>query len=169
MDEEFMIKLQDKWGKHVFNSNHPAYTEQIWLNLIQCVRRVREAFPGKLDGFDRSIIKRQLYHMMFLEENPNDVFETIAYNDSEYLDNYNGHTGMMVKFANSGLPNTLNISYPEFIKLPNWLADWAIEWALQQSTSQSDDTEDALKKLEADMKREAIQQKKNPSGFKGNY
>ena len=34
---------------------------------------------------DRGFIRRQLYHMMFLESNENDIFETIAYNDAEYL------------------------------------------------------------------------------------
>lgn len=165
-----MVKLQDKWGKHVFNSNHPAYTDQIWINLIQCVRRVTDSFKEPLNGFDRAIIKRQLYHMMFLEEDPKNPFETIAYNDSEHLDEYNGFSGALVKFVNSGLATSANMSFKDFLKLPNWLADWALEWSLKQSASQSEDTEDTLRKMEEEMRKEAEKNKRQANtGFTGGY
>lgn len=163
-----MLKLQDKWGKHVFNINHPAYTDQIWTTLITSVRRLMESITEPLTGFDKSIIKRQLYHMMFLEEDAKNPFETIAYNDSEHLDEYNGYTGMLVKFNNSGLATSANMSFNEFLQLPNWLADWALNWSLKQSASQNEDTEDALQSMEAQMKKEAERTKKNIP-FSGNY
>lgn len=156
-----MLRLRDKWGKHVFNINHPAYTTEIWHTLIKCVRSVTDNVKEPLNGFDRSIIKRQLYHMMFLEEDLKNPFETIAYNDAEHLDEYNGLAGMLVKFVNSGLATSANVSYNEFLKFPNWLADWAVKWSLEQSASQSGDTEDALLKMEAELKRESLKSKKN--------
>ena len=107
--------------------------------------------------------------MMFLDENPTDPFETIAYNDSEHMDDYSGLSGVLVKFINSGLPTSSNMSFNEFLKLPNWLADWALEWSLKQTVSKNDDTDDALRKLEIEMQKEAEKSKKNPSQFKGNY
>lgn len=133
------------------------------------MRRIKENVEGPLDGFACSIVKRQLYHMMFAEEDPNDPFETIAYNDSERMNEYNGLSGMLVKFINSGLPASSGMSFNEFLKLPNWLADWSIEWALKQAAAKSDDTDDALRKLEVEMQREANKSKKNPSQFKGGY
>ena len=164
-----MVRFQEKWCKNVFNMNHPAYTDQIWHNLIQCVSRITQSIKEPLTGFDHAIVKRQLYHMMFLDENPTDPFETIAYNDSEHMDDYSGLSGMLVKFINSGLPTSSNMSFNEFLKLPNWLADWALEWSLKQTVSKSDDTDDALRKLEIEMQKEAEKSKKNPSQFKGNY
>ena len=153
-----MIRLQEKWGRHVFNIDHPAYTQEIWNELIRCVRRVIQNVDHKLTGFDKSIIKRQLYHMMFLEEDPSDMFETIAYNDSEYMDEYDGYTGLFVRFVNSGLP-TKGVSFNEFLKLPNWLADWLLEWGVKDSLDRSSDTDTAMKEMEKEL--EAAARKNN--------
>lgn len=73
------------------------------------------------------MLKRQVYHAMFLEQNPDDPFETIAYNDSEHMDHYNGLSKAYADFYNSGLATTGNLSFKEFLELPCWFADWLVE------------------------------------------
>ena len=109
--------------------------------------------------------------MMFLEENPKSMFETIAYNDSEYLDEYESYNGFFVRFINSGLPTLANMSFDELLKLPNHLADWVVEWATKQSLRSSSDNENALKDLEKEMLQAAKQDKTSArrDPFSGKY
>lgn len=140
--------MQEKWGSHVFNSNHPAYTADLWTNIVNSVKLITANFTGVLTGFDKSIIKRQIYHMMFLEESPNDPLETIAYNDHEYLNEYEGLQGAYLRFINSGAPKSSNMTFNEFLKLPAWFCDWLVEWHSKQSLSESNDQKNQLNDLE---------------------
>lgn len=149
--------------------NHPAYTTHIWEELIACVRRLNKNFDEPLTGFDRSIVKRQLYHMMFLEQESDNPFETIAYNDHEHLDEYSGLSGLLAKFANCGLAEKINISFEEFIHLPNWLADWAIEWALKDGINRNADTQESLDKLQQEFEQSQRRDKKNKDPFSPAY
>lgn len=111
--------------------------------------RVRKNYDGgKLTGFDKAILKRQLYHMMFLEEKESSAFDTISYNDSEYLDDYESFNGFFVRFINSGLPTLANMSFSELIRLPNHLADWCVDWATKQSLRNTADNNKAMEELE---------------------
>ena len=64
--------------------------------------------------------------MTFLDDGKNMPYESIAYNDSEHMDEYGSYAEGWAAFCNSGLAEIGNMSFSEFLKLPNWLADWLV-------------------------------------------
>lgn len=95
---------------------------------------IRKNYDGELDNFDLGFIKRQIYHMIFLDHIPSkSAFAAIEVNDFEYSDDYNGLFGTYLRFVNSGMAKEGNMSFNEFLKMPNWFCDKAIEWHTRQS------------------------------------
>lgn len=154
----------EKWGKHVFNTNHPAYTTKLWEDIIKYVKVIRTNFNGELSGFDKAVIKRQLWHMMFLEEDPSNHYDTIAYNDHEYLNEYDGIKAEFIRFQNSGLGKDGVMSFTEYLKHPAWFCDWVVEWSTKQNlraaNHQANDLEEIAKQAELEAKK-----KIPPKGF----
>lgn len=110
--------------------------------------------------------------MMFLEENPSSPFETIAYNDFEYLDDYESLNGFFVRFINSGLPTMGNTNFNDLLRLPNHLADWIVDWATKQTVQSGNDNDVTLRKLEEEMlkaNQQTQKQSKTKDPFSTNY
>lgn len=103
--------------------------------------------------------------MMFLEESPESNYETITYNDFEYLDDYESYNGLFVRYVNSGLPTLANMSFDKLLRMPNHLADWAIDWATKQTLQSTTDNNAALNKLDQEMAR--AQQQAQASSLSG--
>lgn len=144
---------------HLFNSEHPAYALDLWADIVKNIGVLKKGFTGELDGFDLTMIKRQLFHMTFLDQTPDDPYEVIAYNDSERLDNYSGISKAWSDYHNSGLAEASSgLSFMDYLKLPNWFADWLItNWADLVRTSdaglQTKAIEDELKRSEREMRK----------------
>ncbi len=93
------------------------------------------------------MLKRQLYHMTFLDQKPDDPFEVIAYNDSEHLDEYDAMTKTFADFQNSGLPEHSRMSFDEFLRYPNWFADWLLKhWSTLVRATDANVIDNALEK-----------------------
>lgn len=153
---------------HVFNTDHPAYALDLWDDIVKNIAVIKKGFEGELDGFDLSMLKRQLYHMTFLDQNPNDPFEVIAYNDSERLDQYGGLSKAFTEFQNSGLPEFANMSFEEFLRYPNWFVDWLVtHWSRLVRSTDSSILDKALEKEV--MQIEKDQQKNNVADPFKNY
>lgn len=85
--------------------------------------------------------------MTFLEQKPEDPYEVIAYNDSEHLEDYKGIAKVFADFCNSGLAESANMSFNEFIKLPNWMCDWLIkDWVKLLRRGDKNVLDEALEK-----------------------
>lgn len=148
---------------HVSNTQHPAYTLDLWKVLtdnISAIRKANELEGIKLNGFDLCMIKRQLFHMTFVEQKEDAFLETIEYSDSEYLNEYSGFSKCFADFHNSGLAESVNMTFKEFIKYPNWFADWLLDnWShfvRSKDKNIIDDTlENEMRKVEQQAKKQA--------------
>lgn len=149
----------------MFNTNHPAYTGELWNNLVRSVGLLKKNFNGHLNGFDKKMIKRQMFHLMFLEQNENDPFETISYNDHEYLNEYTGFSELFVRFTSSGLAEFANMSFEEFIKYPNWFADWILDWSIKSGSLKNQSVDNVQKQLEREVAKEMQSNKKKHDPF----
>ena len=165
------MKFKQKWGCHVFNQNHPAYVLDLWSDIVKNIGLIKKGYKGKMNGFELNMVKRQLYHMTFLDQNPNDPFEVIGYNDSERLNEYSGLTALFADFQNSGLAEFANMSFDEFITYPNWFCDWLVnKWSLLVRTKDSHLIDKELnKELEALEKASRNQPKKQDPFNNVNY
>lgn len=143
---------------NVFNQDHPAFQKDIWLELVKSITAIKKNVDWKLDGFDLAGIKRQLFHMMFLEQATDKALETILYNDSEHLDKYDSYAGAFVSFSNAAIAETANMSFDEFLKYPNWFCDWLVnDWAplinKKETTKLDAELEKELMRAEKEQKR----------------
>lgn len=118
---------------------------------------------------DRGFIRRQLYHMMFLESNENDIFETIAYNDAEYLNEWDGITSEYSRFAAAGVNVASGISFDKYLTMPNWFCTWLITYSLEKTAAKHTEQDEALAKLEKEMNASAVKDKPSPRSVGGHY
>lgn len=113
------------------------------------VSKIKEAIPKDtpLTGFGINMLKRQVYHAMFIDDVADDQWATIAYNDNEHMDKYNTISKAYTDYFNSGLATTGNLSFKEFMELPNWFADWLIDdWSRFISDRENKILEEQLNK-----------------------
>ena len=85
--------------------------------------------------------------MIFLDNIPSkSPYASIEANDFEYMDDYNGLFGIYLRFVNSGMAKEGNMSFNEFLKMPNWWCDKAIDWHTRQAITDSKAQTDELNK-----------------------
>lgn len=134
----------------MFNPNHPSFQRDVWSGIAEFAKDFRDGVKGELNGFDKAMIKREIFHLMFVKPNQSDLFDTISYSKSEHFDKYEGITRELSNFAVSGIKD-FGLTFKEYLELPPWVCEWLIEFARVRNDHKERMTKEATDELEKEL------------------
>lgn len=134
----------------MFNPQHPSYLRDVWNGIFDFAKKFREGIDRELNGFDIAMIKREIFHLMFIKPNEGDPLDVISYNKYEHFDKYEGVPKEISNYVVSGMKD-YGITLEEYLHFPPWLCDWMIEFVRVKNEQRSEMTKKATSDLEDEL------------------